>query len=102
MQLEPGHPRHLHVGDRQEVRRKRREPENSMIGSQSSRSCRPASLAEFKQELVRRNEERILLEYSPDDHDRVRPHDVENNASYWPDGRGFQTGRKSSVAFGPK
>jgi hypothetical protein len=25
MQLEPGHPRHFHVGDRQEVRRKRRD-----------------------------------------------------------------------------
>src|ERR1700746_2045753 len=38
------------------------------IGSRSSRSCGPASLPDFEQELVRRNKEGILLEYPSDDH----------------------------------
>jgi hypothetical protein len=43
-------------------------------------SWEAASLPEFEQELVRRNKESILLQYLPDDHDRVRPHDVHHHA----------------------
>ena len=44
------------------------------------RSCGPASLPELEQELVRRNKERIILQQPPDNHGRVRPHDVHHHA----------------------
>src|SRR5229473_8685223 len=50
------------------------------ISLRSLRSCGPTSLPDFKKELVRRNEEWILLQYLPDNHDRVRPHDVHHHA----------------------
>src|SRR5882724_9066741 len=39
------------------------------------------SLPELEEELVRRNEERVLLQHPADQHERMRPHDVDYHTS---------------------
>src|SRR5260370_14390190 len=67
----PGSPIPLTRGDR-------RNPRTSARHAYAL-ATRP-SLSYLEEELVRRNEERVLLQDPADDHHRVRPHDVHGHA----------------------